>query len=229
MLTTDDTAFLAALQLADSALPIGRFVHSHGLESWLTYAPDATAQEIADLALAVVEASVATLDGVILAHAHSARTLGELVALDRLLTARKLIPSAREASQRPGGRLAALALEFTDDELCGGFVRLVQGDGTDGNLAVVEGVLGRALGLSARQTVLLELRGVASGLLSAAVRLGRMTPTYAQLAMQRSAPRLATAAAGTLERTLEQTSSSIPCLELHALRHHRSAMRFFAT
>ena len=34
-------SFFGALQLADPGLPIGRFVHSHGLESWLADRPAA--------------------------------------------------------------------------------------------------------------------------------------------------------------------------------------------
>jgi urease accessory protein len=70
-----DAGFLAALQLADSALPIGRFVHSHGLEAWLRTHPDATPETLAELVEAFVSESVATLDGVVLAHAHRAASI----------------------------------------------------------------------------------------------------------------------------------------------------------
>ena len=53
---------LAAVQLADSALPIGRFVHSHGLEAWLRDHAEATESALADLVEAVVCEGVAPLD-----------------------------------------------------------------------------------------------------------------------------------------------------------------------
>ncbi len=229
MSTSDDLAFLAALQLADSAMPIGRFVHSHGMESWLADKPNATECEITVLVHDVVAASVAPLDGVILAHAHAARTVEAICALDRALTARKLTPPARAASHSSGRRLAAIAPKLSADELIRGYAHAVLDGDADGNIAVVEGVLGRALGLSVRHTVLLELRGVVAGLLSAAVRLGRLTPTEGQLAMRALAPGLAEAASRALRESLDGMFSAALTVDIHALRHHRSETRFFAT
>ena len=48
---------------------------------------------------------------------------------------------------------------------------------TDGNLAVIEGTLARALGVPVRDAVLTALRSGAAALLSAAVRLGAISPT----------------------------------------------------
>src|SRR5207249_116248 len=63
------SAFLAALQLADSALPVGRFAHSAGLES-LVAAGSPGEEELYELAESHVVSSVAPLDGAALAHAH---------------------------------------------------------------------------------------------------------------------------------------------------------------
>ena len=49
-------AFLAALLLSDSSLPIGRFAHSHGLEAYLAASPECGEVDILEL----VETAVVT-------------------------------------------------------------------------------------------------------------------------------------------------------------------------
>jgi urease accessory protein len=224
------SAFLAALQLADSALPIGRFVHSHGLEAWLRAHPEATPETVAEFVEAFVSESVATLDGVVLARAHGAASIATLAELDEILTARKLTPSSRSASQACGRQLARLAGGLAGgDALVADFGALVARGETDGNLAVVEGSLARALGLSARQAVLVELRGSAAGLLSAALRLGTLSPARVQLMLSELAPALERATDRATSLGLDQLSSTSPGLEVAALAHARLDARLFVT
>jgi urease accessory protein len=90
-------AFLAALQLADPGLPIGRFVHSHGLEAWLAGRPDAGEPELEELIASFILEGVGPLDGAAVALAHGAGSLDELVELDRVVSARKTLAPARTA------------------------------------------------------------------------------------------------------------------------------------
>ncbi|MEA2330137.1 MAG: urease accessory protein [Thermoleophilaceae bacterium] len=223
-------AFLAALQLGDSALPIGRFVHSHGLEAWLDASGPVEPEKLAELVETVVCNGVATLDGALVAHAHRAATIAELVALDACLSARKLTPAARAASQACGRQLAAVAPQLApDDALVGELAARVRARETDGNVAVVSGTLARAFGIEAREAVLIELRGAATALLSVAVRLGALAPAPAQVALARLAPSLAAAAEEALALDLDELSSTAPELELFALRHARADARMFST
>jgi urease accessory protein len=220
------TSFLVALQLADSALPVGRFAHSSGLESLVAAGP-LEEEELYELAESLIVSSVAPLDGVAVAHAHRAQEPTALRELDRLVTARKLAPAARTASTACGRRLAALGLELTDASPCSDFCASVRASQADGNLAVVEGALARALGLEIELAVLIELRSAAAAFLSAAVRLDRLGATRAQLLLQRLAPTLESSALAALALEPAEMHATAPELELHALAHERLERRMF--
>lgn len=223
-------AFLAALQLADSTLPIGRFVHSHGLESWLAAHPAAPDDVIEEVVRSFVTEAVAPLDGAFVARAHRASTAVQALRdLDRELTARKTIAAARTASTACGRQLARIAPTLVADDVLGAYCRAVGGDREGGNLAVVEGALARALGIGVAEAVLLELRSAAAGLFSAAVRVGRLGPLRTQALLARLGPALAIAAAAAITAGDDDLHSTAPALEIASLAHARRDARLFST
>jgi urease accessory protein len=219
---------LAALQLGDSALPIGRFAHSLGLEAYLRADSSAGEDEIAELVESYLLESAGPLDGVAIAAAHRAEGVEALLRLDDAVSARKLTQPARLASVGCGRRLAELVL-FLDIEPATVFCARVRAGTTDGNLAVVEGTVAAALGLSTEQAVLLELRGAAWTLLSAAVRLGRLASLRAQVLLRRLEPSLLQGVADALSLSPELMRSTLPELEIYALMHERASARSFVT
>ena len=177
----------------------------------------------------MVEEGVAPLDGAVLALAHGCSTPESLVELDRRLTARKLTPPSRHASQACGRQLAGLATELVDDLLVACLASRIRARAADGNLAVVEGCVARAVGVDAASAVLVELRGAAAGLLSASVRLGRLAPVRAQVVLRRLAPAIERGAALALALDADSLRSTALELEIAALAHHRADARFFST
>jgi urease accessory protein len=222
-------AFLAALQLADSLFPYGRFVHSYGIEAWLESNQGADEEDLAEVIGSLLTDGVGPLDCCVITHAHAATSIEMLLSLDNLLTARKLVPGSRLASHSCGRQLAALASALVDDPLLEEFCVLVSSGRSIGNLAVVEGTFSRALGLRVDSAVLIELRGTANACLSAAVRLGRLTGLRAQVILRRLESVMVFAAERSVAMDLRDLRSTIPELEICAMAHPRSALRLFAT
>jgi len=220
---------LSALQLADSALPVGRFVHSQGLEAWFDAHPDAGEAQLAALLSATLSESIAPLDGAAVVHAHGATALAALVRLDREVSARKLSSGARQASHACGRQLLALAIELRSDPLVGALLARVRAGDTDGNAAVAMGAVSRSHGLPVADAVLIELRGIVSAQLGVAVRLGRLPALRAQIVLHRLGPAIACASNAALDVTPDAMWSSAPELEIAALNHTRLHARFFRT
>ena len=224
-------AFLFALQLGDSALPMGRFSHSYGLEELLaqeTVGEDAVVELVESVVLHVV----APLDAVALAEAHRLAALAEVEGLrrvDRAVTARKLTPSSRHASTACGRRLAVLSQSLTSDGTCDRFAEDVAAGRSDGNLAVVEGVVACALAIDLEEAILLELRGTAVALLSAALRLGKISALRAQAMLAALVPTLTEGLEIALRLSVDEMRSVAPELDIAAMSHGRRDARIFAT
>lgn len=222
-------SFLSAMQLADSALPSGRFAHSAGLEALVGESGSPSETELSEFVASHVCDAVAPLDGVVVAHAVRARSLEELLALDACVAARKLTPGTRLASTRCGRQLARATDVLTDDALAKELASAVRERAAEGHLAVVEGTLARAVGLSDEEAVLVALRGAASGALSAALRLGAISAHSAQRLLSQLHPSIVQACARAIETPLAHLHSSAPELEILALAHPRGDARSFTT
>jgi urease accessory protein len=85
------------------------------------------------------------------------------------------------------------------------------------------------MGLSTLDAVLVELRGSAASLLSAAVRLGATSATAAQTTLASLRGPMTIAAELALTIGLDELRSTAPELELYALAHPRVEARVFST
>ena len=226
-------SLLLAMQQADAAFPSGAFAFSNGVEGLaaLPYAFDRAAlHRHAD---AAIRHRWAGTDRVALIQAHRAQAcVDRLATIDRAIEAATLAEPLRSGSQRAGRAFLAsharLGTRHAD------VVRAAISEGRlIGHLATIQGCLWQAIGLSEREAVAISGYQAASGLASAAVRLGRIGAIEAQAVVRDMLDVIEVVSAVDVDGCepdgcdLDFTSF-VPFIEIAAMRSAAADLRLFA-
>ena len=206
------------LQLADSALPVGGFAHSGGLEAaWqLGEVPDRTHLQTF-LEASLHQAARAALPFVVEAHRQPER----LDELDQLAEAWISNHVANRASRLQGRAFwTAVTHALLPDSPPAPI---------PGHLAPVFGTILRRLGIPLETTAGLFLFQHLRGIVSAAVRLGIVGPLEAQALQARLRPSLADWTARAATWTLDDLAQPSPLLDLWQGAQDRLYSRLFQT
>lgn len=180
---------LRLVQLCDSALPIGGYSHSWGLEAAISRRQVTGPNDLEAWVRAWLDHSVAPGDGLIVAQAARASASEDwetLVGLNDLLTANKVAPTFRRASQAQGNALLGLASGWPWSGRVAAEVRALGVD--HWHHAVLFGVLSTTAGAEPVDALALYLQNAAGGVVAAAVRGVPIGHTHGQQVLARLQP-----------------------------------------
>jgi urease accessory protein len=222
--------FLALLQLCDTALPIGAYVFSNGLE---TYTQQGLIPEVG----ALQEWLEATLHHAVhgshllpVALAYRATAAGDWAQLERLdqhLTAMKHARELREASMKTGQGLLRLAVQVWPGPSVERLHALCQQERMVGHQALVLGVIGCQLGYEER--IIIQAAGYQwlSSMISAALRLLPIGQLAGQRLLTALLPHLPVIADTIHQQGWDDLSSAAPEFDIRAMQHETLYSRLF--
>ncbi len=198
------------LQLADAAFPAGGLPHSGGLEAAVQLGEVTGVEEV----VAFVRQTLWQVGrGALPFVASGHRQPEQLVALDQRCQGRAFV--------------AACARSFPEVAGARRLSELVRARAIEGHLPPIFGAALAALGVERLQAEALYLHQAVRGLLSAAVRLGRMGPFEAQRVQHSLAPLLDQVLAACAGMAAEQATQAAPLVELLGAQQERLFHRLF--
>ncbi len=224
---SDPGTDLALLQFGDSFFPSGAVSFSWGLETLCADERIASAQQVHSFLIGQLQHRWATCDRPALATAYRAADDPDTLAeIDRLLEAQTLAAELRDGSRRSGEALLTVH-EKLGTPGAASYRALVRSGRAPGHLSVVQGLVGRGVGLAPEACEVLSAHTLSVGLLGAALRLGVIGHVDAQRGLQQARPVIAeilkVPAPG-----IETMSAFTPEAEIAVMRHETAEARLFA-
>jgi urease accessory protein len=218
-----------ALQFGDSVFPVGGFAFSGGLESAIQKRVVTDAATLHAYTRTAVE-QAAMGDGVALVWAHRAAAAGdlaELVRIDERVYARKLFGETRVMTVRMGKKFAEMGAEVIGMPLLADWRQKIDAGATPGCYPVSLAVNFAAQGLTARDAFVVHQYGVASMILSAALRLMKVSHVDTQQILYRLDAGADAAYEAASATRLADMAGFAPLIEVLAAVHVKAHVRLF--
>lgn len=217
---------LTILQHADSAFPSGSFAFSNGIEGLAAMNAPLDRGGLQDVVAMLLRHRWATSDRIAVALAHRADGDVDAVAeIDQAVEAATLTEPLRSGSKRNGNALLATHMRLGTP----GAAELrssIDAGKAHGHLPVVQGFVWRARGVNETAAIAVSGYSTASGLIAAAVRLGRIGAVEAQAVLSALLPTIAALSAPVPPDAVIE--SFMPWVDAAAARQARAHLRLFA-
>jgi urease accessory protein len=225
----DLVRLLRAIQFGDSALPVGSFTFSNGLETAVATGLVHDRATLEGFVKTAVRQS-AKMDGVALLAAHRAAASGDIATVffaDRTVVQRKLAEEMRLMSVRMGRKLGELGIRLAPSDLLKAWLEAIRAGNTPGTYPVGLALVFHALDLGERDAFAVHHHGVAAMMLGAALRLMRISFMETQAILLRTDMLVDGFYSELSALTLEDMAGFAPAADILAAAHVKAHVRMF--
>lgn len=217
------------LQFSDSALPIGSFAFSNGLESALQTGVVADPEGLQDYVELLLHQS-ARMDAVALLHAHRAALVGDysaVLAADAELFCRRVGEEQQLMLTRVGRKFAELVLKISPSPTLERWLDDIKAGSTPGCYPIGQAVALAHMGVDEVEAFIMHQYGIASMVLSAALRLMRIDHLDTQRILFAAQDRAEDDYCAVRDLSLEEMSSFAPVFDVLVAHHTTTHVRLF--
>jgi urease accessory protein len=220
---------MRVLQFGDSMLPVGAFSFSNGVESAVQTGLVHDLETLRQFVQTATE-QAATGDGIAVLAAHRgarAADLARIIAADRAVIQRKLNEEMRTMTVRMGRKLAEMTVHVMPAPTVSDWLAAIKARETPGAYPVGQALVFAALGLSEEDAFAVHQYGVATMMLSAALRVMKINYLDTQAILFEVNAAAESAYERVKQAELEDMSAFAPVMDVLAAVHVKAKIRMF--
>lgn len=217
------------LQFADSTLPIGSFAFSNGLESALQTGVVTNADDLSRYVELVLR-QTARMDGIALLHAHRAALADDhaaIVEADHAVFCRRVGEEQQLMLTRVGRKFAELVLKIAPSPMLEHWLSDIRASKTPGCFPVGQAVALAHMGVDEAEAFVMHQYGIASMILSAALRLMRIDHLDTQRILFTAQGRVEADYSAVRDLSLDEMTSFAPVFDILVAHHTTTHVRLF--
>ncbi|MBS7544046.1 urease accessory protein UreF [Ancylobacter oerskovii] len=217
------------LQFSDSTLPIGSFAFSNGLESALQTGVVTNPESLLKYVDLILR-QTARMDGIALLHAHRAAVVGDYEAIleaDSELFCRRVGEEQQMMLTRVGKKFAELVLKIMPSPMLERWLDDIKANATAGCLPIGQALALAHMGVDEVEAFVMHQYGIASMILSAALRLMRIDHLDTQRILFTAQGRVEGDYLAVRDLSLDEMASFAPVFDVLVAHHTTTHVRLF--